>query len=309
MSENGQRGSDLLDLAYPYAMDAVAELERRSIEHRLREADPVTVDAFAAIVFGVRETLAALTVLDATPPPAELETTLLRALDDAAGPLGERRDGSQRSGDAPGSPAAGGDRFQGVDEAPGLPGTARNSFRQGNDASGSSGRGRNTFHRADADADASAADHKRFQRLRWLAAAVAVVVAIGAGVGVLVNRAGDPGAPELTAQMVLEQPDVTVKSVPVAGGGTLTVRTSARMAAATVSFESVSAPSPGRSYQVWLVPLGGKAQSATVLTELPSTGPALVTRFDPVDTLAVTVEPSTGSPTPTGDMIASVNLA
>ncbi|MFI9402602.1 anti-sigma factor domain-containing protein [Nocardia sp. NPDC052316] len=243
MSENGRSGSDLLDLAYPYAMDAVAELERRSIERRLREADPDTVDAFAAIVFGVRETLAAMTVLDATAPPAELETTVLRALDEAAGPA------------------------------------------------------------------QAAADHKRFRRLRWLAAAVAVVVAIGAGVGVLVNRAGDPGSPGLTAQMVLEQPDVTVKSVPVAGGGTLTVRASARIAAATVTFESVSAPSPGRSYQVWLVPLVGTAQSATVLTELPSTGPALVTRFDPVDTLAVTVEPSTGSPTPTGDIIASVNLA
>ncbi|WP_107656721.1 anti-sigma factor [Nocardia suismassiliense] len=337
MSENGQRGSDLLDLAYPYAMDAVAELERRSIEHRLREADPVTVDAFAAIVFGVRETLAALTVLDATAPPAELETTLLRALDEAAGAPGERRDGFQRSGEATGASDPGGDRLPWSGEAAGMPGegprrlpqvddqivgrdasgngfhssdaatdppgTARNPFRRGNP--GDSGSGRNGFHQA----EEAAANHKRFQRLRWLAAAVAVIVAIGAGVGVLVNRAGDPGSPGLTAQLVLEQPDVTVKSVPVAGGGTLTVRTSARIAAATVSFESVSAPSPGRSYQVWLVPLGGKAQSATVLTELPSTGPALVTRFDPVDTLAVTVEPSTGSPTPTGDTIASVNLA
>ncbi|MFF3225892.1 anti-sigma factor domain-containing protein [Nocardia suismassiliense] len=339
MSANGQRGSDLLDLAYPYAMDAVAELERRSIEHRLREADPVTVDAFAAIVFGVRETLAALTVLDATAPPAELETTLLRALDEAAGPLGERRDGFQRLGDASGASGAGGDRFPSSGEAAGMPGEGprrlpqvddqivgpgargngshpidaatdppgkvRNPFHWGDDAPGDSGGDRNGFHLA----NEAAGDRKRFQRLRWLAAAVAVVVAIGAGVGVLVNRAGVPGAPGLTAQMVLEQPDVTVKSVPVVGGGTLTVRTSARIAAATVSFESVSAPSPGRSYQVWLVPLGGKPQSATVLTELPSTGPALVTRFDPVDTLAVTVEPSTGSPAPTGDMIASVNLA
>ncbi|CAM4496179.1 anti-sigma factor [Nocardia ninae] len=335
MSENGQRGSDLLDLAYPYAMDAVAELERRSIEHRLREADPVTVDAFASIVFGVRETLAALTVLDATPPPPELETTLLRALDEAAGPLGERRDGFHcsaeatgasdpgvdrlpRSGGAAGMPGEGPSRLPQVDEqrvgrgarGNGLhptdpPGKVRNPFRWGNDAPGDSGGGRNGFHQA----EEAAADHKRFQRLRWLAAAVAVVVAIGAGVGVLVNRAGDPGAPALTAQMVLEQPDVTVKSVPVAGGGTLTVRTSARIAAATVSFESVPAPSPDRAYQVWLVPLGGQAQSAGVLTELPSTGPALVTRFDPVDTLAVTVEPSTGSPIPTGDPIASVNLA
>ncbi|WP_194833308.1 anti-sigma factor [Nocardia sp. XZ_19_369] len=335
MSENGQRGSDLLDLAYPYAMDAVAELERRSIEHRLREADPVTVDAFAAIVFGVRETLAALTVLDATAPPAELETTLLRALDESTGALGDGfqpsaettgasdpgADRVPRSGGAAGmpegprrlpqvddqivGPGARGNGLHTTDAATDPPGKVRNPFRWGDDVPGDSGGDRNGFHLA----NEAAGDRKRFQRLRWLAAAIAVVVAIGAGVGVLVNRAGDPGAPGLTAQMVLEQPDVTVKSVPVVGGGILTVRTSARIAAATVSFESVSAPSPGRSYQVWLVPLGGQPQSATVLTELPSIGPALVTRFDPVDTLAVTVEPSTGSPTPTGDTIASVNLA
>ncbi|WP_433654105.1 RskA family anti-sigma factor [Nocardia sp. CA-128927] len=240
MSENGRPATDLLELAYPYAMDAVAELERRTIEHRLRDADQATADAFATIVSGVRETLAALTVLDATSPPPDLETTLLRALDEATGVSGKSR--------------------------------------------------------------------HRFERMRWLAAAVAVVVAIAAGVGVLVQRNTDPGRPELTAQMVLEQPDVLVKSVPVAGGGTLTVRTSARIAAATVSFESVSVPPPNHSYQVWLIPLGGTARSAKVMTELPATGPAMVTRFDAIDTLAVTVEPTAGSPQPTTDAIASVNL-
>ncbi|MFI6169762.1 anti-sigma factor domain-containing protein [Nocardia sp. NPDC051052] len=242
MSENGRAATDLLDLAYPYAMDAVAELERRTIEHRLRDADEATADAFAAIVSGVRETLAALTVLDATAPPPDLETALLRALDEATG------------------------------------------------------------------VSVKSQSRKRFERLRWLAAAVAVVVAIGAGVGVLVHRSADPGSPELTAQMVLEQPDVLVKSVPVTGGGTLTIRTSVRIGAATVSFESVSAPPSGHAYQVWLIPLGGTARSARVMTELPASGPAMVTRFDAIDTLAITVEPAAGSPTPTTPPIASVNL-
>ncbi|MFC9437964.1 anti-sigma factor domain-containing protein [Nocardia sp. NPDC057030] len=240
MTDPERPGMDLLDLAYPYAMDAVAELERRTIEHRLRDADQETSDAFAAIVSGVRETLAALTVLDATPPPAQLEISLLRALDEATRGTGKSRN--------------------------------------------------------------------RFERTRWLAAAAAVVVAIGAGIGVAVYRSAEPGPTGLTAQMVLEQPDVLVKSVPVTGGGTLTIRTSARIAAATVTFESVSAPPPDRSYQVWLIPLGGTAHSAAVMTELPASGPAMVTRFDAVDTLAVTVEPVAGSPTPTGDVIASVNL-
>ncbi|PXX71008.1 anti-sigma-K factor RskA [Nocardia tenerifensis] len=236
MSHPGRRGTDLLDLAYPYAMDAVAELERRAIEHRLRAADPAIAASFAAIVSGVRETMAALTVLDAAAPPPELEDAVLRALDDGA------------------------------------PSKSRT----------------------------------RFERWRWLAAAVAVVVAIGAGVGVLSDNASV--TPELTAQTVLEQPDVMAKSVPVAGGGTLTLRISARIAAATVTFESVAAPPPGRSYQVWLIPMGGSPRSARVMTELPAEGPAMVTRFDPVDTLAVTVEPAAGSPDPTTDPIASVNL-
>ncbi|KAA8889173.1 anti-sigma factor [Nocardia colli] len=240
MTDPERPGADLLDLAYPYAMDAVAELERRTIEHRLRDADQDTANAFAAIVSGVRETLAALTVLDATAPPATLETTLLRALDEAT----------------------------------------RGTVKSRN----------------------------RFERVRWLAAAAAVVVAIGAGVGVVVYRSADSGPTGLTAQMVLEQPDVMVKSVPVAGGGTLTVRTSARISAATVSFESVSAPPSNHSYQVWLIPLGGAARSAAVMTEVPASGPAMVTRFDAVDTLAITVEPVSGSPTPTGSVIASVNL-
>ncbi|WP_405163998.1 anti-sigma factor [Nocardia sp. NBC_01499] len=239
MSENGRPATDLLELAYPYAMDAVAELERRTIEHRLRDADQATAAAFAAIVSGVRETMAVLTVLDATEPPPALETTLLRALDEATGVSGKSR--------------------------------------------------------------------KRFERSRWLAAAVAVVVAIGAGVGVYVHQS-DSGQSGLTAQLVLEQPDVMVKSVPVAGGGSLTVRTSLRITAATVTFESVSAPPPGHSYQVWLIPLGGTPRSARVMTELPAAGPAMVTRFDTVDTLVVTVEPAAGSPQPTTSAIASVNL-
>ncbi|MFG1796597.1 anti-sigma factor domain-containing protein [Nocardia sp. NPDC049149] len=241
MTERERPGTDLLDLAYPYAMDAVAELERRRIEQRLRDADPVVATAFTGIVSSVREALAALTVLDAVAPPPALESALLRALDDSPEKL--RRNGGFGS-----------------------------------------------------------------RRLRWLAAAVAVLVAIGSAVGVLVQRTED-GPPALTAQLVLAQPDVAVRTVPVEGGGTLTIHTSNRIGAATATFESVPGPRQGTAYQLWLVPLGGTAHSAGVLTTLPSSGPVLVTYFDLIDTLAVTVEPAAGSRQPTTPPIASVNLA
>ncbi|MEU2037275.1 anti-sigma factor [Nocardia niwae] len=83
---------DLLDLAYPYAMDAVAEIERRHIDHRLATADSGTAAAFAAAVHGVRETLAALSASAVVNPPPTLESKILRAIDDSC-PDPRRRGG------------------------------------------------------------------------------------------------------------------------------------------------------------------------------------------------------------------------
>ncbi|WP_280245212.1 RskA family anti-sigma factor [Nocardia abscessus] len=78
--------ADLLDLAYPYAMDAVAEIECRRIENRLAGADSATAAAFAAAVHGIRETLAALSAAEAVDPPPTLESKILRAIDDSCPP-------------------------------------------------------------------------------------------------------------------------------------------------------------------------------------------------------------------------------
>ncbi|MEU6827038.1 hypothetical protein ABZ894_00140 [Nocardia beijingensis] len=84
---------DLVDLAYPYAMDAVAEIERRRIENRLATVDSGTAAAFAAVVRRIRETLAALSVTAAVNPPPTLESKILRAIDDS-GPDRRRRRGA-----------------------------------------------------------------------------------------------------------------------------------------------------------------------------------------------------------------------
>ncbi|MEU4651357.1 anti-sigma factor [Nocardia fluminea] len=82
-----------LDEAYPYAIDALDPPQRQALEEWLEAAGPDRVAEFQAIVHRIQETMADLTVFDAVPPPARLESALMRALDrydTQAHPLGRR---------------------------------------------------------------------------------------------------------------------------------------------------------------------------------------------------------------------------
>ncbi|UAK30033.1 anti-sigma factor [Nocardia asteroides] len=74
--------ADLLDLAYPCALDAVADIERRHIDARLAAADPDVRQAFSDTVWQVRDIMGRLAVLDELAPPPELERRILAALPD-----------------------------------------------------------------------------------------------------------------------------------------------------------------------------------------------------------------------------------
>ncbi|MBY8861898.1 anti-sigma factor [Nocardia sp. CA2R105] len=75
---------DLLDLAHPYALDALSDEDRIAVERRLEHADEAGAAAFRAEVHELRETLAALTIVDAVPAPPDLEAKLQAALDAGA---------------------------------------------------------------------------------------------------------------------------------------------------------------------------------------------------------------------------------
>ncbi|MET9490618.1 anti-sigma factor [Nocardia sp. NPDC006630] len=79
MSEN--QHADLLELAIPYALDALADTERLEIEERLGRAGESVAAEFRATVRDIREAMAAMTVVDARPAPPALEAALQRALD------------------------------------------------------------------------------------------------------------------------------------------------------------------------------------------------------------------------------------
>ncbi|WP_280298784.1 anti-sigma factor [Nocardia neocaledoniensis] len=141
--------------------------------------------------------------------------------------------------------------------------------------------------------------------LRWLLAAAALIVAVGAGswLAVVVDRP-DGGSGAITAQQVLDEPDSRESSVPIDGGGAMTVSQSATLGAAAVSFQDMPPLPADRAYQLWRIPSGSSPQSVAVMTDEAS----VVTAVDLADTLAVTVEPAGGSPGPTTSPIVSMTV-
>jgi anti-sigma-K factor RskA len=70
---------ELLELATPYALDAVSDDERAVIERRVAQAPSAVADAFHAEVRGVRETLAVVSAATAAQPPPQVRARVLAA--------------------------------------------------------------------------------------------------------------------------------------------------------------------------------------------------------------------------------------
>ncbi|MUL81439.1 MULTISPECIES: anti-sigma factor [unclassified Mycolicibacterium] len=68
---------ELLDMAVPYALDAVSDAERTDIEQRLAQVPGPIAAAFRAQVAEVRETMAALSATTVVTPPAALRDRVL----------------------------------------------------------------------------------------------------------------------------------------------------------------------------------------------------------------------------------------
>lgn len=68
---------ELLELAVPYALDAVTDAERADIEQRLAAAPGPVAEAFRIQVVEARETLGTLADATAVPPPAALRDAVL----------------------------------------------------------------------------------------------------------------------------------------------------------------------------------------------------------------------------------------
>ena len=147
------------------------------------------------------------------------------------------------------------------------------------------------------------------RRSRWrraaLTAAAAVVVGVGAfGLGVVMR----PSPTQTVAEQVLTAPDVRTVSSPL-GPGTATVVFSHDRNAGVLVMNNVPPPSPGTVYQMWLLGANGPTSAGTMGTAAvsPSTK-ATLDNLGGSTALAFTVEPGTGSPQPTGAILAQLPL-
>jgi anti-sigma-K factor RskA len=156
----------------------------------------------------------------------------------------------------------------------------------------------------------SAADSPPPRRLRWrstlLAAAAAVLIAAGAmGIGLSLRPATAP----TTAEQVFAAPDVRTTSEPIPTGGTATVVYSRQKDAGVLVMNNVHPPAPGTVYQMWLLGDHGVRSAGTMNAAAvsPSTT-AVLPDLGNSTALAFTVEPGSGSPQPTGAVIAKLPL-
>ncbi|MGB6207600.1 anti-sigma factor [Mycobacterium sp.] len=148
------------------------------------------------------------------------------------------------------------------------------------------------------------------RRSRWrtafLAAAAAVVVGLAAfGAGMAMRPSSSPSM----AEQIMAAPDVRTVSGQLAGG-TATVVFSRDRNAGVLVMNNVPPPSQGTVYQMWLIGDKGPTSAGTMNTAAvaPSTTDML-TNLGSSSALAFTVEPGTGSPQPTGKILAKLSLS
>jgi anti-sigma-K factor RskA len=70
-------GFDLLELATPYALNAISDSERMTIDRQLAASPAAVVGAFRDEVRAVRETMAVVSAATAAEPPARLRAAVL----------------------------------------------------------------------------------------------------------------------------------------------------------------------------------------------------------------------------------------
>ncbi|MGA8545209.1 MAG: anti-sigma factor [Mycobacterium sp.] len=155
-----------------------------------------------------------------------------------------------------------------------------------------------------------AAVHPAAGQSRWrtafLAAAAAVVVGLAAfGAGMAMRPSSSPSM----AEQIMAAPDVRSVSGQLAGG-TATVVFSRDRNAGVLVMNNVPPPSQGTVYQMWLLGDKGPTSAGTMNTAAvaPSTTDML-TNLGSSSALAFTVEPGTGSPQPTGKILAKLSLS
>ncbi|XAS70849.1 anti-sigma factor [Micrococcaceae bacterium Sec5.1] len=140
----------------------------------------------------------------------------------------------------------------------------------------------------------------------WLvgAAAAAVIAVGGVGVGAYIAGQNDP------VNQVLQAQDVQKKTAQVPGGGTATISASSAKDSFVVLMDGVAPAPDGKVYQLWTLPKDGSAPvpQGTMDAETLSK-PAVVKGLSTASSVAITVEPTGGSSSPTQPPVLVVPLS
>lgn len=270
-SETAQ--DDVRDLLPGYALDALDDLDRRSVE-RLLESD---ADARRALD-EYREVVASFAV--DTEPPAELRASVLDRVRNT--PQLAATSGSS----APSATAA-------------LPSAAAPQA-DGSPADGPTAGGGGDV--------VDLAAHRRTRRwgvaLTAVAAAAAIAVPTTIAVQVTAERDRLREQSEIVSEMLVD-PDASILRGTVEGGG----QASVLVADDDMFFraDDLPEPAPGRAYQLWVVAEDGSVSSAGLLSVQDGETASLVEGVEGIG-MAVTVEPETGSEQPTTDPVVVLGV-
>jgi anti-sigma-K factor RskA len=145
-------------------------------------------------------------------------------------------------------------------------------------------------------------------RLAGALAAAAVVVVATLGISQSLTRHQPGGAPAASAAIsrIVTAPDARTETERTSAGGTVTVVVSADRQAAVVSAAGMRPLPAAQTYQLWVMGPHGGARSAGLLSGTGRAGPVLASGVEPGDQIGITVEPASGTSSPTTAPVIAV---
>lgn len=151
------------------------------------------------------------------------------------------------------------------------------------------------------------AQHRWFQRPAAIIASAAAVVALISGAVVGVNWGGENGWGAQSEMRAIESADdSSTAEFEVAGGGSLTLVSSASAGRSAVVAEDMPDPGTNLTYELWYIDDSGAIAAGTFDPVGGEGWRVLEGPFEPGVIVGVTVEPEGGSEQPTTDPIALV---
>jgi anti-sigma-K factor RskA len=151
---------------------------------------------------------------------------------------------------------------------------------------------------------------RRLSRVLTLAVAAALVVALALGGWVysLVQQRESQVAQATAQSQLFSAPDAKVYTSALPGGRPVSYVVSKSLNKAMFVGPDVPAAGPGKKYQLWTIDLNQTPRPDTLFNGGKGRQEWFTGNLRDAAALAVTVEPSSGSATPTSPVLAAVNL-